>query len=68
MIIDVSHHACAGGNEPTARIIRLRKSIWVDGLYDRPPQQPCVLAAELYPDIQYKAVEEFLHHFVQLRN
>ena len=52
----------------TARYMGLVKTIWVDGLYERPPQQPCVLAAELYPDIDFKGVEEFLHQFVQLPN
>ena len=41
----------------------LVKSIWIDGLYDREVKDG-MLATDLYPDIQFTTIREYLSQFV----
>ena len=40
------------------------KALWSDGYYKREPAGPVVLATELYPDLRFKSVEEYLRQLL----
>jgi hypothetical protein len=49
-----------GADGLEAIVLGLTKLIWVDGTADDPPQGPSVYATELYPDLKFRAIEDYL--------